>query len=414
MKQILEEAQLLLAADKWGLEALAASRTAARRDHAERSPCANRQGLALKDLVADGLEPNGAIRRAIGSLVDKQPAGRGGGLQAGCGVDKVARDHPLAGGPDDDGGVPRADGSTEREWRLLQLRPQCGNGLGQLETGSDRSFGIVFMCGRRAPHGNDRIADELVNRAAVADYDLSGGLEVPRQKIANILRIAAIREVGETNQVREEHGNQAALSGGWDRRRLRLGGRLRCDRRAQRPATLAAKALPGLVGGAASGTCDGQRRPTLGAELTARSVFPLTAWTDHRSPPQGESHEGSRSNRLLRYGVGTPSRAGVWGRRVAAWAPLVGGRRSTKVLPLPSSLNSSLSEPPCRSASSRLMKSPNPVPGCGPRPGSSMRKKRSKTLSCFSRAMPTPRSSMISAGPPSLTTVSLTQGRPAL
>src|ERR1700738_5068173 len=112
------------------------------------------------------------------------------------------------------------------------------------------------------------------------------------------------------------------------------------------------------------------------------------------------------------YEAETPSRTGAGDMRLAAWAPLVGGRRRTKVLPFPSSLNSSLSEPPCRSASSRLMKRPSPVPGCGPRPGSSIRKKRSKILSCLSRAMPMPRSSMIRAGPPSLPPVSRPHGGP--
>src|SRR5438132_11767459 len=43
------------------------------------------------------------------------------------------------------------------------------------------------------------------------------------------------------------------------------------------------------------------------------------------------------------YEAGMLSSAAAEETRLAAWAPLVGGRRSTKVLPLPSSLNSSLS-----------------------------------------------------------------------
>src|SRR6266699_1546175 len=76
----------------------------------------------------------------------------------------------------------------------------------------------------------------------------------------------------------------------------------------------------------------------------------------HPAPPRkrggretkGPSPEGGNCY----YEAWTPSSAAAEDMRVAAWAPLVGGRRSTKVLPLPSSLNSSLSEPPCRSASS--------------------------------------------------------------
>ena len=51
--------------------------------------------------------------------------------------------------------------------------------------------------------------------------------------------------------------------------------------------------------------------------------------------------------------MGLPSRAGATDNRVAACTPDAGGRRRTKVLPSPTSLRSSVSEPPWRSASSR-------------------------------------------------------------
>src|SRR5438874_7034175 len=62
--------------------------------------------------------------------------------------------------------------------------------------------------------------------------------------------------------------------------------------------------------------------------------------------PSPASGGGENLHEWSDYEAGMPSSAAAEDRRVAAWAPLVGGRRSTKVLPLPSSLNSSLSEPP--------------------------------------------------------------------
>src|SRR2546430_2535771 len=63
------------------------------------------------------------------------------------------------------------------------------------------------------------------------------------------------------------------------------------------------------------------------------------------------------------YAFGLPSKAAAGDNRLAGGTPDGGGRGTRNGLPLPTSLFSRLGEPPWRSASSRLMKRPSPVPG---------------------------------------------------
>jgi hypothetical protein len=57
---------------------------------------------------------------------------------------------------------------------------------------------------RRTPDRHDRVADELLDRAAVAADDVGGELEVPRQRLADLLRVALLGEGGEADQVGEQ------------------------------------------------------------------------------------------------------------------------------------------------------------------------------------------------------------------
>src|SRR6266480_1412950 len=81
--------------------------------------------------------------------------------------------------------------------------------------------------------------------------------------------------------------------------------------------------------------------PELGVVWAPAALWSHTSKSDSRPPPCPAPPAGKSC-----YEAGMPSSAAGEETRVAAWAPLVGGRRRTKVLPLPSSLNSRLSEPP--------------------------------------------------------------------
>ena len=46
--------------------------------------------------------------------------------------------------------------------------PSRAHGVDELERRADRPLGVVLVRGRRAPDGHDRVADELLDGAAVA------------------------------------------------------------------------------------------------------------------------------------------------------------------------------------------------------------------------------------------------------
>ncbi len=86
-----------------------------------------------------------------------------------------------------------------------------------------------------------------------------------------------------------------------------------------------------------------------------------------------------------------------WARSISRRVPSLSrsGRRTVKVLPLPSSLRS-VTSPPSSLDSSRTIDSPSPVPPCSRVMGLPAWRNFSKTSSCSSGAMPTPVSVTVS------------------
>ena len=65
-----------------------------------------------------------------------------------------------------------------------------------------------------APDRHDRVADELLDRAAVAADDLAGELEVARQELPRVLGVASLGERREPDQVGEEDRDESTLGNG--------------------------------------------------------------------------------------------------------------------------------------------------------------------------------------------------------
>jgi hypothetical protein len=74
---------------------------------------------------------------------------------------------------------------------------------------------------RGAPDGHHRVADELLDGAAVAGYHLGGELEVARQRLPDVFGVAFLGEGGESDEVGEEDRYEAAL--GHDLTTVRVG-----------------------------------------------------------------------------------------------------------------------------------------------------------------------------------------------
>ena len=70
-----------------------------------------------------------------------------------------------------------------------------------------------------APDGHDGVADELLDRAAVAADHVRGKLEVARQRVAHVLGVALLGERREADEVGEEDGHQPTLGDGSGARR---------------------------------------------------------------------------------------------------------------------------------------------------------------------------------------------------
>ena len=168
MEQVLELAELIVPADERGLERLGAIPSADLGDDPERAPGRDRDCFALEDLVLGLLERDRLRGSALGRFSDEDRPGLGNRLQPAGGVHEVAGDHALVRRPDRDGRFAGQDAGP-----CLDPRAERTDRVDELERGSDAAFGIVLVGGRRAPDRHDRVANELLDGAAVAGDDLA-------------------------------------------------------------------------------------------------------------------------------------------------------------------------------------------------------------------------------------------------
>ena len=71
--------------------------------------------------------------------------------------------------------------------------------------------GVVLVYGRHAEDGHDRVADELLDRAAVALDDRLHALEVPSEQRLHRLGISRLAERRRSDDVAEEHGDDLPM-----------------------------------------------------------------------------------------------------------------------------------------------------------------------------------------------------------
>ena len=129
----------------------------------------------------------------------------------------------------EDHSLTRIRAGTERNERFAGGDPDpdlelalLGERVADRERGADSSLRVVLVRDRCAEHRHDRIADELLDGAAVA-LELGAHLRVVRlQQPAHVLRVHALGARGEADEVAEEAGDDLALL---------ARGRLRFERR---------------------------------------------------------------------------------------------------------------------------------------------------------------------------------------
>ncbi len=186
VEEVLQKAQLALAADERCFEARRPTLAASVRDHAERPEQRHGLGLALQLVLACVAVVDRRLAGAPRCIADEHGARLGGRLDPRGGVDEVARDHALVGRAQRDRRFAGEDAGARPE-RGVEARHR----LDELERRPHRPFGVVLVRDRGAPDGHHGVADELLDGAAVALDDRaarcrssgSGARACPRRRV---------------------------------------------------------------------------------------------------------------------------------------------------------------------------------------------------------------------------------------
>ena len=282
VEELLDESQLAVAADERRLEPGGLERPAPTGCDAERAEELRCLLLALQLVHAGVLVDDRRLARAAGGVADEHRARAGCGLDARRGVDEVAGDHALAFRADRHGGLAGQHSGASGKLGCADLVSERRHRGDQVERCANRALGVIFRRGRRSPDGHHRVADELLDRPAVQLDEATTRVEVAGEELAHLLRIAALRQRCEANEVGEEDGDETALGcrcDGW-----RNTGR----RGSERCAALAAELLARLVGGSARWAAAREGRSALGAELPPLTIVGAAvraghAWTSTRA-----------------------------------------------------------------------------------------------------------------------------------
>ena len=205
---VLQQAQLDLTPHERRLEALTSATPALVGHHAQCAPSRHGGGLALQHLFAGRLEGDGACRGLHRRFPHQHRVGRRHGLQAGGGVDQVARDHALVGGAEGHGGLAGQDPHTSAQ-PLVEL----ADGVHDLQRGPHRALGIILIGALGAPGRHHSIADELLHLPAVTLDHGARGLEVTSQRLTHELRVSPLGVLGEGDEIGEEHRDETTLRG---------------------------------------------------------------------------------------------------------------------------------------------------------------------------------------------------------
>ena len=150
----------------------------------------------------------------------------------------------------------------------------------QVERGTDCAFGVVVVRDRRAPDGHHRVADELLDRAAVAADDLLALLEVARQEVADGLGVAALGERREPDEVGEQDRDETPFRDGRGRAWARSGrGRAWAAVGDRGPARSRRTGRPSTSGVPHARAGGGHRRPATADRTARRQGRPRRTWS---------------------------------------------------------------------------------------------------------------------------------------
>ena len=214
VEELLDQAQLAFPADQRCLQTVGTLGTPARGHDRTDRPERQRVGLALELVAAHVDVGDRRGGEQPGRLVDPDLAGLGYPLDPGRGVDSVTGHHAFVGCADGDRHLAGDDADPDGQAGQADVLTQGRHAVDQLEPGTNRPLGVVLVCGGHAPHRHHRVADELLDRAAVPRDDLTTLLEVAGQQLTDLLLVAVLREGGEPDEVAEHHTGHATAGHG--------------------------------------------------------------------------------------------------------------------------------------------------------------------------------------------------------
>ena len=204
--RVLEPAKLVLPADEARFEPVPAARPPW-RDHPQELPARDAARLPLGLDHPRLAELEGAADKGRGALPHERVAGLGCLLEARGHVHGVAGGEGAALAGPADGDLAGVDADPEGEPAAEELRQP----LLHPEANLERSLAVVLLGCGRAEHGDDRIADELLDRpAAERDLGLHRVVEAIEQ-VARMLRVERRAHLGRADEVGEEDRRELAL-----------------------------------------------------------------------------------------------------------------------------------------------------------------------------------------------------------
>ncbi len=189
VEEVLEQAQLRVAADEGTVEAGGPLRARNARDHPLSPVQAQRLGLALHRVLARVLVGDRGRGHLTRDVIHEHGARIGGRLHPRGGVDAVADHQPFTRGGE------RGDLAGDHpgpcsELRRVDLLAEDVHGLDQLEPRAYGPLGVVLARDRHAPDRHHRVADELLDGAPIASDDRPRPVEVATEQLADVLRVA--------------------------------------------------------------------------------------------------------------------------------------------------------------------------------------------------------------------------------
>ena len=183
------------------------------RAQAEQPPGNERPALALRLDLAGGLRRDGLPDEVVGRLAEEHLARLGGLLESRSHVDGIARRELLVGHGLTDDHLARVHAGPRRDADPVlasELLVESLERLAHLERRPHRAKRVVLVDGRHAEHRHDRVADELLDGAAVPFERRLHGIEVPPHHTPQRLGVEPLAERGRAGDVREDDGDDLA------------------------------------------------------------------------------------------------------------------------------------------------------------------------------------------------------------